>query len=131
IKSIFAKDKGGYVLHKGKKFARYNHKDQGYQLQILCLNEAEAKQFIRDVLRIQDDTPDWGYLSMSSVVDESSRFPVNPGTETFLGKSRSKPNYRPVAKVRFRYAALKAPNAETITFVDLTGRRRSPIISVF
>ncbi|NEP63604.1 MAG: hypothetical protein F6K31_43050, partial [Symploca sp. SIO2G7] len=41
IKSIFAKDKGGYVLHKGKKFARYNHKDQGYQLQILCLNEAE------------------------------------------------------------------------------------------
>lgn len=128
IKTIFATG-SPYTWHKGKKYYYYKHREQGYDLRILALNEAEGKQLIRDVLSVQNDTPDWEYLSISEVNDESGRFPNTPGSQTILGKTVKKPHRRPIVKVRFRYAALKIHGYGIINLVDLTGIRKNPIVT--
>ena len=129
IKTIFASG-SPYTWHKGKKYFYYKHREEGYDLRILALNEAEGKQLIRDVLSIQNDTPNWEYLSTSEVSDESGRFPANPGSHQILGKTIKKPHRRPSIKVRFRYAALKLYGYGVINLVDLTGFRKDPIVAV-
>jgi hypothetical protein len=94
----------GYVWKKGRKLYSYIEKDKGYQLQLLCRDEATAKELITKILDIQSHTPDWKFLKSNIADDENESFPYNPGSQTILGKSRRKPRRRPMVDVRFQYA---------------------------
>jgi hypothetical protein len=73
-------------------------------LQLLCRDEATAKELINKILDLQSHTPDWKFLKSNLADDENESFPYNPGNHTILGKSRKKPRQRPMVDVRFQYA---------------------------
>lgn len=90
----------GYVWKKGRKLYSYTEKDKGYQLQLLCRDEATAKELINKVLYLQNDTPDWKFLKSNIADNEDESFPYNPGNHTILGKSWRKPRRRQGIKMR-------------------------------
>jgi len=94
----------GYIWKKGRKLYSYTEKDKGYQLQLLCRDEATAKELINKILDLQNDTPDWKFFKSNIADNENESFPYNPGNQTILGKSRRKPRRRPMVDVRFQYA---------------------------
>lgn len=94
----------GYVWKRGRDIASYTDKDNGYQLQILTISKAEAKEVINKVLDTNQDTPNWQYLQYKESDDSLSAYPSNPGSHIILGETRKKPRRRPVANVRFQYA---------------------------
>lgn len=95
----------GYVWKKGRKLYSYTEKDKGYQFQLICRDEATAKELINKVLDLQNHTPDWKFLKSNVADNENESFPYNPGNHTILGKSYQKPRRRPMVDVRFQYAA--------------------------
>lgn len=113
IKSLFASG-SGFVWKKGKTMCAYTDRVKGYQLQLLCRNEAEGKRVIDKVLEIQSHTPNWKFLNTSNYDEPLERFPTLPPTEQIYGKSRRLPRQRPIADVRFRRASVHLwgmPNA--------------------
>jgi len=105
IKTVFGAA-NGYIWKKGRKLFSYTEKEKGYQLQLLCRDEATAKELINKVLNLQSHTPDWKFLKSNIADDENESFPYNPGNHTILGKSRKKPRQRPMVDVRFQYATV-------------------------
>jgi hypothetical protein len=119
----------GFIWKKGRTLCAYTDRNRGYQLQLLCYNESEGRRVIEQVLDIQSHTPDWKYLNVSTNAEPLSRFPIIPPTEVIVGKSRRTPRQRPIADVRFRYAALHvhgAPNPWIL--IDLSGYHRHPVV---
>ena len=88
---------GGYVWRKGKLMASYSDWDKGYQFQILCRNETDAKTLINKVLDIQNHTPDWSHLNISENSNSTAAYPTLPKTERILGETRRLPRRRPIA----------------------------------
>lgn len=96
----------GYVWKKGKVMVSYTDRAHGYQLQLLCRSKTEGRELIQRVLSIQNHTPDWKFMNVSENEEATQRYPTVPGTQTILGKTQKKPRARPIADVRFRFAAL-------------------------
>lgn len=119
----------GFVWQKGRVMASYEDRERGYGLRLLVRSKAEARRVIEQVLDIQGHAPNWERLNISESEDPAGRFPIVPGTDMILGQSRRRPRQRPIASVRFQAAYLHIhgmPNA--VVLIDLTGRRRNPIL---
>ncbi|NJL61818.1 MAG: hypothetical protein HC903_08290 [Methylacidiphilales bacterium] len=129
VKTAFAQP--SFVWKKGKELYSYTDWDKGYQLQLLCRNETEAKRVVEQVLDIQSHSPNWERLRKNEAVDAASSYPTVPGTQTILGKSRKKPRRRPIADVRFQYALLHVHGlSRAITLVDRSGIFANPVVTV-
>lgn len=128
VKREFMSGKG-HVWSKGRVMYAYNDWDIGYQLQLLCYSETEAKTLIRKVLSIQDHTPEWTNLAISKVDSELSAYPSVPETEVILGKSERMPKRRPVVDVRFTHAELHLYGLkEPVILCDRTHRFVNPVV---
>ena len=119
----------GFVWKKGKEFTSYTDKEKGYQLQLLVRDLAEGKKVVEQVLDLQGHTPDWSKLNHLKNEAETIAFPTIPGNQTILGKSYKKPRKRPIADVRFQYAALNLHGfPKPIILYDKTGYYTKAII---
>lgn len=94
----------GYVFRKGRKTVVYRKPSEGYKIYMQPREVIDAKNLIREILTMNGHTLDTKILKISEVDDEADAFPYNPGTQTILGKRRSKPRRHPMTTVRFRYA---------------------------
>lgn len=127
IKTEFAAA-NGYRWKKGRVKLSYRAPDEGYHLSINSFSEVEGKQVINKILDIQSDVLDGDKLIISQLESTPA---IVPPTRLIYGKSRRLPRKRPVGFVRFIYAELHLwgiPNA--ITLVDLSGRRKAPLVTV-
>lgn len=130
ISANFAKPKG-FVWKKGKELSSYTDWEKGYQFQLLVRNKSEGKEIVKNILQIQQHTPDWSKFNHQENEQPSKAYPTVPERENVLGKSRKKPRRRPIADVRFQYAILKLyglPNP--IPLVDRSGIFLDPIVRV-
>lgn len=130
IKTAFATN-NGFIWKKGKSMVSYIDRSKGYQLQLLCRNETEGRRVIEQVLDVQQHTPDWKYMNVSENVEATAAYPTIPKTITILGKVRKEPRRRPIADVRFTYAAIHlqgVPNA--IVLVDRIKKYRNALVAV-
>lgn len=120
----------GHVWSKGRTMFTYNDWDKGYQLQLLCYSETEAKTLIRKVLAIQNHTLDLKRLGINRKDDELSAYPSIPETELILGESERMPKRRPVVDVRFTHAELHLyGRKEPVILCDRTHRFVNPVVS--
>jgi hypothetical protein len=94
----------GYVFRKGRKMINYRDRIKGYDFRLRSRELSDAKELIRDILALNGDTMDNTLLKYSQTDDEAEAYPYNPGSQTILGKRKSKPRRRPMTSVRFRYA---------------------------
>lgn len=114
IKEIFGTG-GGYVWNKGRTMYSYTDWELGYQFQLLCRTETEAKRIVTSVLGIQAHTPNFKNFNEVKNDQEAIRYPTNPGKQIVMGESVDIPKERPVVDVRFQYS-----------YVDLAGVK-SPV----
>lgn len=128
IKSEFGSN-SGYIWKKGKVMASYTDWENGYQFQLLCRSESEAKALIGKVLDIQNHNPEWERLNISENSRASAAYPTVPQTERILGESRRLPRRRPIASVRFQYAAINLKSlANPIALYDRSRTWSNPIL---
>ena len=121
IESRFS-DGGGYVWRKGKVMCSYTDWGKGYQLQLLCRTENDARMLIDRVLHIQSDSPDWSKLNITENQEPASAYPTVPERDMIYGKSRRRPRKRPIADVRFQYAVLNIHGlVNPVPLVDRSG----------
>jgi len=98
---------GGFVWRKGKHMFSYSDWDKGYQLQLLVRDVAEGRRIVDRVLDIQGHVPNWEYANYSENESAAGAYPTIPPTEFILGETVRLPRRRPIAEVRFQYAALE------------------------
>jgi len=123
---------GGFIWKKGRNYYSYSDWVKGYQLQLLCRSESDAKGLVGKVLDLQSHSPEWEYFNTNENDQPAQSFPTVPGKETILGKSRRKPRRRPVASVRFQYATLRlAGLANPLCLVDRSGTWPDPVVDLF
>lgn len=126
IRSSFATG-SGFVWRKGTTKVSYLDKARGYDFRLLVMSESEGRRIIEQVLDIQNDTPDWGNLSISQ---SRASFPATPPTRHIYGRSRRLPRRRPRADVRFKFAQLHIWGIPTpILLVDRTGYFRNALVN--
>lgn len=106
IKQIFGAN-GGYVWKKGKTMYSYNDWELGYQFQLLCKSETEAKRIISSVLSLQSHTPNFKKFNKVENDQEILTYPENPGTQIIMGETVDIPISRPLVDVRFQYGYIK------------------------
>ena len=131
VKSEFVTG-GGFVWKKGRNYYSYSDWAKGYQLQLLCRSETDAKALVGKVLDLQTHSPQWEYFNATENDQPATAFPTVPQKETILGKSRRLPRRRPVAAVRFQYALLHlAGLANPVCLVDRSGTWPDPVVDLF
>jgi len=129
IKEIFGAN-GGFVWSKGKTMYSYTDWEQGYQFQLLCRTEAEAKRIVTAVMSIQSHTPDWSFFNTIKNDQEAAKYPENPGTQIIMGKTVQKPLTRPNVDVRFQYAYVSIKGlARPVTLYDRVHRRVGALVT--
>jgi hypothetical protein len=96
----------GYVWRKGKGLYTYLDKSKGYQFQLFCINSAEAKRIIGDVMGVQGHAPEWERFVVHQHEEADIAFPSAPQTQIILSKTVNSRVRRRQADVRFRYATL-------------------------
>lgn len=128
IKEIFGAN-DGYVWNKGKTMFSYTDWNLGYQFQLLCRNETEAKRIITSTLLIQNHTSDWINFNKIEADNEMEKYPEAPGNHMVMGESVPKPQLRPLVKVRFQYAYASLGGVkEPVTLFDRTGKRTGALV---
>lgn len=103
IKKVFGTG-SKYLWKKGKKYCTYKDLEHGYNLQMLVLSVAEAKDLAKAVVSIQGHAYADKNLLLHEDQDESSNYPDNPPKISILGDTYSEPHQRPKIDVRFAYA---------------------------
>lgn len=73
----------------------------GFELKLYAANKAEGVRVIQKIVTLADKQFDSEYINRS-VSDRT--FPVNPGTETVLGRTQRKKRRRPIGNVTFEFA---------------------------
>ncbi|GET40698.1 hypothetical protein [Microseira wollei] len=128
IKSIFVAN-DGLVWRKGKELLSYCDWQLGYQWQILGRQRTEGRRIVEKVLAIQDHIPDWE--NANYIVNEAanSRYPTLPPTKPMLGKLKRMPRERPMANVRFRYAAILVRGMTQPTILYEQGGKEDALVS--
>lgn len=128
IKEVFGTG-GGYVWNKGKTMYSYSDWELGYQFQLLCRSETEAKRVISSVLAIQVHTPNWKYFNTIKNDQEAIKYPENPGTHVVMGETLPLPQERPLVDVRFKYAYLRLDGVKKpINLYSLNNRRVDDLV---
>ena len=128
IKQTFGTN-NGFVWNKGKTLYSYTEWEKGYQLQLLCKSESEAKRIVAATLSIQGHSPDW--LSFQTVKNDQEplKYPSNPGSHIVMGKTEEIPTQRPVVDVRFQYAYVKLSGVkEPKVLYDRRGKRVGALV---
>lgn len=129
IKEIFGAN-GGFVWNKGKTMYSYNDWERGYQFQLLCRTEVEAKRIITAVHSLQNHIPNWQYLNLIKNDQEASKYPENPGNQVVMGETIPIVHSRPLVDVRFQYAYVKLDGVkEPINLYSLKGKRVGTLVS--
>lgn len=129
IKEVFGSS-GGFTWNKGKTMYSYSNWDMGYQFQLLCRSEAEAKRIITATLSLQNHTPDWKNFNTQKNDQEDSKYPENPGSHIVMGETVPLPKERPLVDVRFLYAYLNLDGVkEPINLYDRRNKRPNSLVS--
>lgn len=127
IKTLFTEPEL-FIWQKGKDMFTYKDQKNGYNFQLLCKNELEARKIITQVIAIENKQPEWEKL----VVHESkATYPEIPGTKRIYGEQRRLPRRRPLEDIKFRYAELHLWGlTKPVTLVDTFGNREKPLVRV-
>jgi hypothetical protein len=129
IKQVFGSN-GGYVWNKGKTMYSYSDWDLGYQFQLLCRSETEAKRIVSSVLSLQNHTPDFKKFNQIKNDQEALTYPENPGTEIVMGETVNIPKSRPLVDVRFQYGYVKLDGVnEPINLYSLKHNRVRELVT--
>ncbi|MBE9065132.1 hypothetical protein IQ260_00500 [Leptolyngbya cf. ectocarpi LEGE 11479] len=121
---------GGFVWKKGKNMYSYSDWPNGYQLQLLCRTDTEARRIVDAVLDVQSHVPDWSYFNEKINAEPASAFPIIPDIDRAYGEQRRQPRRRPVADVRFQYATLEVLGvANPVVLVDRSGVLPTALVS--
>lgn len=125
IKNEFATPR--LVFAKGTKKFSYHDKKNGYEFIITGSTEADVKDLLTKVLKLQNHTPNWNFLTTSV----SERNFITPEYQTILGKQIKMPMRRPLGNVRFTHAVFKRYGLlKDRVLVDCTGYYRDALIKV-
>lgn len=128
IKQVFGSN-GGYVWKKGKTMYTYNDWELGYQFQLLCRSEIEAKRIVTSVLSLQAHSPIWKKFNTVKNDEEAITYPENPGTQIVMGESVDIPKSRPLVDVRFQYSYIKLDGVvEPINLYDRKNKRAKSLV---
>lgn len=129
IKQVFGSN-GGFVWSKGKTMYSYNDWERGYQFQLLCRSEVEAKRIITAVTSLQNHPTNWKYLNEVKNDQEATKYPENPGTHIVMGEVEPLPRERPLVNVRFQYAYVKLDGVNNpINLYATTKKRAGSLVS--
>lgn len=129
IKSEFISN-SGYVWSRGKALYSYTDWANGYQFELLCNTEAQAKSLVTKALRIQNHTPNWKYFNTVTNDTPEETYPTVTDTVYILGEPVKEPQFRAEVRVRFAYATIHLPPAKPRTLIDRTGRRANPLVEL-
>lgn len=128
IKEVFGSG-SGFVWNKGKTMYSYTDWEQGYQFQLLCKTEAEAKRIINAVHSLQFHTPNWKYFNTVKSDEEFIKYPEFPGNHIVMGEQLPLPKIRPLVDVRFQYAYVNLDGVkEPINLYDRTKKRKEALV---
>lgn len=115
-----------FIWHKGKEIATYRDRTNGYDFKIYVKNETEARRIITQVMTIENKTPNWSNLHISTSLAD---YPADPPTRRIYGEEHKLPRRRPREDIKFRFAELHLWGRPTpVTLVDAVGTREDPII---
>jgi len=129
IKQVFGAN-GGFVWNKGKTMYTYTDWELGYQLQLLCRSETEAKRIVMSVLSLQGHSPIWKKFNTVKNDEEAITYPENPGTQIVMGESVNIPKVRPIVDVRFQYSYIKLDGVkEPINLYSLKHNRVGDLVN--
>lgn len=129
IKEVFGSN-GGFVWNKGKTMWTYNDWELGYQFQLLCKTETEAKRIISSTLSLQNHTPIWKNFNIVKNDEESTKYPENPGTHIVMGEVLPLSKERPLVDVRFQYAYVSLDGVnEPVNLYARNNRRVKTLVS--
>lgn len=129
VKQIFGSN-DGFIWKKGKTMYSYNDWERGYQFQLLCRSEEEAKRIITAVTSLQNHPIDWKYFDTVKNDQEAVKYPENPGTHLVMGEVEQLPRERPLVDVRFQYAYVKLDGVkEPINLYARNKRRAKTLVS--
>lgn len=76
-------------------------KRNGYDFRLYVKNEAEGRKIITQVMAIENKSPDWSNLCIST---SGKTYPEITETKRIYGEQRRLPRRRPLEDIRFRYA---------------------------
>lgn len=128
IKTLFTQPEL-FVWQKGKQIVSYLDKRNGYDFRLYVKNEAEGRKIITQVMAIENHSPDWSNLRLST---SSQTYPEITGTKRIYGEQRRLPRRRPLEDIRFRYAELHLWGmTKPVTLIDTTGRRGNSLTRIF
>ena len=129
IKEVFGSGTG-FVWNKGKTMYSYTDWERGYQFQLLCKAETEAKRIITAVHSLQFHTPNWKYFNTVKNDEEFIKYPEFPGNHLVMGEQLPLPKIRPIVDVRFQYAYVRLDGViEPITLYDRRGKRAKSLVN--
>lgn len=129
IKQVFNAN-GGFVWQKGKTMYSYTDWEMGYQFQLLCRSETEAKRVVSSVLFIQSHTPDWKNFNTVENDQEAAKYPENPGTHLVMGETLPLPKHRPLVDVRFQYAYVSLSGVkEPVNLYDRKNKKVGALVT--
>ena len=102
----------------GKMSCNYIDRNKGYQLQQIYVPDlAEGKRVVEQILDIQNDSPDWEFLTYNQSAEPSEAYDETPDKHVLAGYSIRKPQRRPSGTVNFTEALIRfpgTPNYETL-----------------
>lgn len=128
IKEVFGGNEG-FIWQKGKTMYSYTDWERGYQFQLLCKTETEAKRIITSVHSLQSHTPNWRYFNTIKSDEEATKFPENPGNQVVMGETVPIPKDRPIVDVRFQYAYVKLSGViKPITLYDRRNKQAEALV---
>lgn len=129
IKEIFGAN-GGLVWSKGKTMYSYSDWNSGYQFQLLCRSETEAKRIVTATLALQNHQPDWKNFNTQKNNQEDTKYPENPGNHVVMGEVLPLPKERPLVDVRFQYAYVRLDGVtKPITLYDRRRKRPGALVN--
>lgn len=120
----------GYLWHRGKSLYSYTEWERGYQFELLCNTETQAKELVKKVLSIQNHAPVWKCFNTVSNDVPNEAYPNVTDTVYVLGEPVKVPQLRAEKVVRFAYATIHLPPAKPRTLIDRTNRRANPLVEL-
>lgn len=129
IKDVFGSN-GGFVWNKGKTMYSYCDWLKGYQFQLLCKTETEAKRIISSTLSLQNHIPDWKNFNTQENDQKATKYPENPGTHIVMGETLPIIHERPLVDVRFQYAYVSLDGVnEPVNLYARNNRRTKSLVN--